>query len=362
MLARVMIGAMVVLGFGRVVFAGCTCSLPGGECGRGWSSGQVIFLGKVTADIATEAPVVEDSEEESAEVMFPGAVKKLPMNHVVRFSIAESFRGEGQPGQEIVVHTGVDERGPRDGDCSYPFVVGVSYLVYASVVGDSLSTSTCTFTSPEVAVGGDLRELRAIRDGQPVDSLFGTVSLLSPLTEPWLLSLTKMRPLGDVSVRVTDSEGRMRSTKTDEHGVYAFEWLPPENYRIDQDLPAGLLILSGGMDKPLTVDLTDEDVTRIGCRADIRARPEKEVSGTVAESQGQSGLMTSQHLNASAHNLRREEMESEPQRSYFERSFSASCFDLNGFDRKVISPTIWRFSALRIHARLAAASRAKPRL
>ncbi len=26
MLARVMIGAMVVLGFGRVVFAGCTCT------------------------------------------------------------------------------------------------------------------------------------------------------------------------------------------------------------------------------------------------------------------------------------------------------------------------------------------------
>jgi hypothetical protein len=63
MLARVMIGAMVVLGFGQVVFAGCTCSMPGG-CGRGWSSGQVIFLGKVTADMETEAPGVKDSEAE----------------------------------------------------------------------------------------------------------------------------------------------------------------------------------------------------------------------------------------------------------------------------------------------------------
>ncbi|MGB7730398.1 MAG: hypothetical protein WBL50_20390 [Candidatus Acidiferrum sp.] len=263
--------------------------------------------------MATEAPVVEDSEEESAEVMFPGALKKLPMNHVVHFSIAESFRGEGQPGQEIVVHTGVDERGPRDGDCSYPFVVGVSYLVYASVVGDSLSTSTCTFTSPEVAVGGDLRELRAIRDGHAVDSLFGTVSLLSPRAGPWLLSLTKMRPLGDVSVRVTDSEGRERSTKTDEHGVYAFEWLPPENYRIDQELPAGFLILSAGIDKPLSVDLTDEDAPRIGCRADIRARTEKELSGMVTDSQGRSGVMASQPLDAREQNLGRDD-KSEPQR------------------------------------------------
>ena len=111
MLARVMIVAMALLGLSQHAFAGCTCSRPGGECGRGWSSGQVIFLGKVTANIATEAPVVEDSEETSAEVLFPGAVQNLPMNHEVHFSIAESFRGEGQLGQEIVVHTGVDERG-----------------------------------------------------------------------------------------------------------------------------------------------------------------------------------------------------------------------------------------------------------
>ena len=123
-----MIVALVLLGLGPHAFAGCTCSMPGGDCERGWSSGQVIFLGKVTADIATEAPVVEDLEEANAEVLFPGAVEKLPMNHAVHFSIAESFRGEGQLGQETVVQTGVDERGPRDGDCSYPFVVGVSYL------------------------------------------------------------------------------------------------------------------------------------------------------------------------------------------------------------------------------------------
>jgi hypothetical protein len=168
MLARVLIGAMVVLGFGTNVFAGCTCTMPGGECERGWSSGQVVFLGKVTADIATEAPVVEDSAVEGSEIFSPRSTKEPPMNHAVHFLIAESFRGEGQPGQDIVVHTGVDERGPRDGDCSYPFVVGVSYLVYASGVGDSLSTSICTFTSPEVAAFGVLRELRAIRDGQPV--------------------------------------------------------------------------------------------------------------------------------------------------------------------------------------------------
>ncbi|HSZ01625.1 MAG TPA: hypothetical protein VK788_19150 [Terriglobales bacterium] len=277
MLVRLMIGAMLTLGFGQNVIAGCTCSMPRGGCGRGWNSGQVIFLGKVTRDIQTEAPMADDSGEDYSGVKDPQVRtllqrlrKKPPMNHVVYFSIAESLRGEGQPGQEIVVRTGVDERGPQDGDCSYPFVVGVSYLVYASGLGDSLSTNTCTFTSAEVAVGGVLRELRAIRDGQPVDSLFGTVGLLSRKGNPSLW-LTKMRPLGDVFVRVVDSAGRVRSTKTDERGVYAFEWLPPESYRIEEDLPAGLGALSDGADSTSAIDLTDPDPTRIGCRADIRA-------------------------------------------------------------------------------------------
>jgi hypothetical protein len=279
MLARLIIGAMVVLGFGQGVFAGCTCSMPGRGCGRSWNAGQAIFLGKVTADIETETPVAADSEPDGSEIFSRGSRGGPSTNHAVHFSIAESFRGESQQGQEIVVHTGVDERGPGDGDCSYPFVVGVSYLVYASIVGDSLSTSICTLTSPEVAVGGVLRELRAIRDGQPVDALFGTVSLLAPQAERWLLSLTKIRPLADVSVRVTDSAGRVRSTQTDERGVYAFDWLPPDSYRVEQDLPTGLSALSDAADKKLIVDLTSNDATLIGCLVDIRARPDEPISG-----------------------------------------------------------------------------------
>jgi hypothetical protein len=97
-----------------------------------------------------------------------------------------------------------------------------------------------------------------------------------------------MRPLGDVAVRVTDSAGCVRSTKTDERGVYAFEWLPPDSYRIEEDLPAGLRALSYGADETLVVDLTDKEATRIGCRADIRARSDGQTSGTVPDSQGRS--------------------------------------------------------------------------
>jgi hypothetical protein len=67
MLARLIVSAMVAFAFGQQVFAGgCTCSMPGGTCGQSWSTGQVIFLGKVIADITTEVPAVEDSEPASS--------------------------------------------------------------------------------------------------------------------------------------------------------------------------------------------------------------------------------------------------------------------------------------------------------
>jgi len=138
----------------------------GGECDRGWSSGPVICLGKMTADIATEAPVVEVLRRRALERFPPGFIKEPPMNHEVHFLIAESFRGEGQPGQDIVVHTGVmSEARVTETAAIISWWVGVSYLVYASGLGDSLSTSICTFTSPEVAAFGVLRERRAIGMG-----------------------------------------------------------------------------------------------------------------------------------------------------------------------------------------------------
>jgi hypothetical protein len=255
--------------------AGC---LVGG-CGRGWSSWQVIFLGKVTADTETEAPVAEDSGAEGSEVFLQGSMKTPPMNHAVHFSITESFRGEGQPWMSAARVTGI---------AAIPSSWASGTWCMPRLWVSPSRRAPARSQARRSQVGGDLRELRAIRDGYAVDSLFGTVSLLSSRAEPWLLSLTKLWPLADVSVRVTDSAGRVSSTKTDERGVYAFEWLPPDSYRIEQDLPAGLQALSDVADKPFAVDLTDNDAKLIGCRADIRARPEGQMPGTVVDSQGRS--------------------------------------------------------------------------
>jgi hypothetical protein len=134
-------------------------------------------------------------------------------------------------------------------------------------------------------MGGVLRELRAIRDGQPIDSLFGTVSMLSPEMGGWPMSLTKMRPLASVFVRVTDSTGHVYSTKTDGHGVYAFDRLPLDSYRIEEDLPAGLMVPSDGADMTWPVDSMNKD----GCHADIVARPDRQAPITGVGSQRWSG-------------------------------------------------------------------------
>src|SRR5206468_8982331 len=63
--------------------------------------------------------------------------------------------------------------------CALPisFVVGTSYLVYASTSDRQLTTGICSGTKPEVMVGGLLKELRAVRDGTRVDDLFGTIGI-----------------------------------------------------------------------------------------------------------------------------------------------------------------------------------------
>src|SRR5206468_8932190 len=91
--------------------------------------------------------------------------------------------------------------------CALPisFVVGTSYLVYASTSDRQLTTGICSGTKPEVMVGGLLKELRAARDGTRFDDLFGTIGI-GP-TGTGYEDLAEARPLNDVSVLVSGSTG-----------------------------------------------------------------------------------------------------------------------------------------------------------
>ena len=143
----------------------------------------------------------------------------------------EIFRGAGKEVKELVVYTG-----HGGGDCSEPFLVGVSYLVYARTIDGRLKAGGM----PAAIAGGTLRELRAIVKGERVDDLFGTIGIGSEYGR--MEDRIKSKPLGNVVVRAVGHHGARFSATTDEYGAYAFAKLPPGKYQIEADLPSGLLL------------------------------------------------------------------------------------------------------------------------
>ena len=187
------------------------------RCDNSWSDGEVVFLGKAVARLGGERArdngIVEWTDYE------------------FHFAPVEIFRGASKEAKELVVYTG-----HGGDDCSEPFLVGISYLVYARTIDGRLKAGGM----PAAIAGGTLRELRAIVKGERVDDLFGTIGMGSEYGR--MEDRIKSKPLGYVVVRAVGHHGARFSATTDEDGAYAFAKLPPGKYLIEADLPSGLLL------------------------------------------------------------------------------------------------------------------------
>ena len=267
MLRRLSISLFLLLIIAPGTIHACSCGFVSSGCGMALNPDNVVFLGKVISKIGVQDPTTG------------GDSMRMGNRYAIHLATTENFQGAGPRGQEVVVYTG-----QGGGDCGYPFLVGTSYLVYASSYNGRLSTSICSGTNPEVMVGGVLRELRAIRDSGRVDDLFGTIGIAPE--GAGFEDLAETRPLSNVSVHVTSSKGEVFSTETDEHGAFAFARLPRDTYRIEQDLPAGLTTRQSKTGKPTSIEVDDKTGAGAGCQVDVFSRPDGEVSGTVVDASG----------------------------------------------------------------------------
>jgi len=267
MLRRLSVTVFVLLIIAPGAIQACSCGFVSTGCGMALNPGNVVFLGKVISKIEVQEPTTSGDST---------GIAKL---YAIHLATTENFQGAGPPGQEIVVYTG-----QGGGDCGYPFLVGTSYLVRASTYNGQLSTNICSGSSPEVMVGGVLRELRAILDSGRVDDLFGTIGIAPG--GAGFEDLAETRPLPNVSVHVSSSKGEVFSTKTDENGAFAFARLPRGTYRIEQDLPAGLSTWQSKTGKTLSVEVDDKTGAGAGCQVDVFSRPDGQISGTVVDASG----------------------------------------------------------------------------
>jgi hypothetical protein len=202
--------------------AACTCSTaPPGKC-PGLEADDVIFLGTVTgvenlpaSPPPTDAPAADN----------PGATRVMRYH----FQIHELFAGPDT--EEIDVFSGGD-----DGDCAFRFRKGEHYIVYTHRSDDALLFATiCSGTRLASEGRALLPQLRAMRNGQRVASVFGVLRrsdppLLAPSDDP-------DDPLPHIKLKLRSKDDRF-STSTGPDGVYTFYDVHAGEYIYTADLPA----------------------------------------------------------------------------------------------------------------------------
>ena len=215
----------------------CTCSdAPPGRC-PGLQKDDVVFLGTVTAveDIAYAAPHSSDSPSAASE---SPAKDTAPVDIIAsrltryHFRIDESFAVPGAPESAAQIDIFA---GGEDGDCGYRFKPGQQYVVFTHQGADNrLFATICSGTRPVGEARALLPQLRAMRNGQRVASVFGVLRR----SEPPFLALPDDpdEPLANVSLKLRSRDDRFE-TSSDSDGVYSFYDVHAGVYNFTARLP-----------------------------------------------------------------------------------------------------------------------------
>ena len=270
-LKRIVLAAAFLLVCTPSFVSACTCVISPGTCTQGWKSGQVIFTGTVTGKLSATAPrTVDDHFTQNA----------------FQFSVSETFRGSAVAGQEFTVYTGMG-----GGDCGYEFKVGTAYLVYASAYQGKFVTTICTSTAPAARMRHIIQQLRALQKGERVADLFGLIgtSPISIADDPF-----ELKPLAKKPVRVIGARGLERTTTTDDQGVFSFQTLPADTYRLEVDPPTGMSTWQLNRGETYKIEIGAEEVT--GCPAGFSFSADGRIKGRVVDENGKgvAGFVTTE--------------------------------------------------------------------
>ena len=239
---RFLVAFAVLVGFPLGANA-CTCSsAPPGQC-PGLQPTDVVFLGTVTdvEELPAQGPPLSQqlaagSTENPADANSGGTTETPPSSTsawpITRYHFRIEERFAGPNAAEIDIFAGGD-----DGDCGYKFSKGGHYIVYSNPGPDGhLSATICNGTRPAVDGLALIPQLRAMRDGTRVASVFGVLRrsdppFLSPPDDP-------DDPVALTSLKLRSSLDRFQSN-TDQNGVYSFYDVHEGEYNFTADLPKG---------------------------------------------------------------------------------------------------------------------------
>jgi hypothetical protein len=250
----------------------CTCSeVPAGKC-PGLHPGDVVFLGTVTAieDMPYAAPKSDSSSDSS------GSPVDIVASRLTRYHFRIDERFAGPDVAEIDVFAGGD-----DGDCAYRFKKGEKYLVFTQQETEGrLFATICNGTRPASEAIALIPQLRAMRDGTHVASVFGVLRRTDP---PFLSSPDDPDdPVPDVALKLRSKYDRFE-TSTDKSGVYSFYDVHAGEYRFTANLPPRTELTQ----RTLTGGLPPFDIPDGACfEYNVDALPTGHIRGSVLGANG----------------------------------------------------------------------------
>jgi len=225
----------------------CACSqATPGEC-PGLQKGDVVFLGTVTdaENITGDFPQAGASAPNEGQDNYGGTNANASARTAItryHFHIGEKFAGPD--GEEIDVFSG-----GNDGDCGYQFKKGGTYVVFTHEDVDGRIYSTiCDGTRPASEARALIPQLRAMRNGQRVASVFGMLRRADP---PFLAPADDPDdPLPNIALRLRSKDDRF-STSSGPDGIYTFYDVHAGEYNFTANLPVRMQLtqrtLNGGL-------------------------------------------------------------------------------------------------------------------
>jgi hypothetical protein len=251
----------------------CTCSEePPGQC-PGLQKDNVVFLGTVTAveDIASGPPAPANRKGPPVDIVGSRLTR-------YRFHIDERFASADMPADRSTVDI---FSGGEDGDCGYRFKPNEQYVVFTHPGTEGrLFATICGGTRPVADARALLPQLRAMRDGERVASVFGVLRranppFLSPPDDP-------DDPLPNISLKLRSRYDRFE-TNTNAEGVYTFYDVHEGEYVFTANLPARTEL----MQKPGARSLSPFKIPNGACyEYDVDALPTGHIRGSVVGPSG----------------------------------------------------------------------------
>ena len=225
---------------------GCACSkAPPGAC-QGLQQGDVVFLGTVTEVenvAAAQNPNAGISNGDQTNAG-GGDASSNASAAVTRYHFHIDERFAGPDTDEIDVFSGGD-----DGDCGYKFKKGDQYVVFTQQeIDGKLFSTICNGTRPASEGRALIPQLRAMRNGERVASVFGILRRSDP---PFLAPADDPDdPLPNIALRLRSKDDRF-STSSGPDGIYTFYDVHAGEYRFTANLPVRMELtqktLTGGL-------------------------------------------------------------------------------------------------------------------